>query len=120
MRSASYARRRRSEGGCDGESLGIAIVPAGKGREEVIRLKDKARRPKGVFLPQNSLSEVDIARAHVCSDCVFSVLDELFQEKNLCNYPGGNPAPIILPCSFYANPNFKDVDLDPIDIEVIA
>ena len=25
---------------------------------------------------------------------------------------GGNPAPILMPCSFYANPNFHDVDIE--------
>ncbi len=52
------------------------------------------------------------ARSFVCSDFVYVVFDELFQHKNPCNYRGGNPGPIFMPCSFFANPNFVDVDID--------
>ena len=57
-------------------------------------------------------SPKDLARAFVCSDLIYSIFDEIYQYRNPCNYRGGHPAPIHMPCSFYANPNFRDVDID--------
>ncbi len=54
----------------------------------------------------------DEARGLVCSDFAFVVFDEVFQDRNPCNYPGGNPAPVMMPCAFFANPNFVDVDIE--------
>ena len=60
--------------------------------------------------PQPQLS--DYARSFVCSDFIYAVFDELFQHKNPCNYPGGHPAPVMMPCAFFSNPNFQDVNID--------
>lgn len=62
----------------------------------------------------------DYARSFICSDFVYAVFDELFQQHNPCNYPGGHPGPIIMPCAFYANPNFSDVDIDVPTITTVA
>jgi hypothetical protein len=50
----------------------------------------------------------DVAKAFICSDFIYAVFDEMFQERNPCNLPGGNPAPIYLPCALYASPHFND------------
>jgi hypothetical protein len=31
---------------------------------------------------------------------------------------GGNPAPIMMPCAFYANPNFLDIDITAPSIDI--
>jgi hypothetical protein len=78
---------------------------------------DLAQNAKAVFIPSTPSEPLDFARALVCGDFVNSVFDELFQHNNPCNYRGGNPAPIMMPCAFYANPNFQDVEINfPIEL----
>jgi hypothetical protein len=89
----------------------IASYSLGIKRTKIGKTMDRAEQAK-VLVPADPPSPVDIARALVCSDFVYSVYDELFQHNNPCNFKGGDPAPIKLPCAFYANPNFKEVDLD--------
>lgn len=85
---------------------------------KIRKLMEFAERTKDVLLPSSPPNPVDYARALVCSDFVFSVFDELLQQNNPCNYMGGNPAPITMPCAFYANPNFKDIDITGTSIDL--
>lgn len=58
-----------------------------------------------------------VARSFVCSDFVHNVYDEVFQDRNPCNSPGGRPAAVTMPCEFFANPRFSDV-LDVIAADI--
>lgn len=57
-------------------------------------------------------ASLETGRAFLCSDFVHAVYDEMFQAKNPCNTTRGYVGPVRMPCEFYANPNFVDVDID--------
>lgn len=53
----------------------------------------------------------EVGRALVCSDFVWSVYDEVFQDKNPCNLSGGRPHGLTVPSEFFCNPKFGCVGL---------
>jgi len=68
---------------------------------------------KGALPAEGPIVARDVARPFLCSDYVFVVYDEFFQHLNPCNYSGGNASGgVWMPCAFFANPKFLDVDIE--------
>lgn len=70
--------------------------------------------------PQNKKEgeAVETGKALVCSDFVATVFDEVFQQANPCNLPGGRVHGISTPCEFFANPKFECVPIEPFTLRV--